>query len=299
MLLAVGDNRQHGGNLGYEDDVEACYRWDDTVPNHGRVAVGDVVALWDKVRLLGTAIVSRIEAATDQKTVRRCARCSSANIKARKTKQPLFRCFDCFSEFDEPLAFDKLVRTYAASYPDTWRPSDRFVPAATLRNCALSPRAQNSIRQLDWGRFVSGALSGSRERELLVASRVLSEGHVLRTVRLRVGQAAFRHRLLSLYGPRCAISGDCPLSVLDAAHLYSYAGTGRHHDQGGLLLRRDIHRLFDVGELAVDPETTRVDLDDSVAVFPAYAPLAGQALTVDLTPLQQKWLLLHWRQHRC
>lgn len=72
-------------------------------------------------------------------------------------------------------------------------------------------------------------------------------------MRVRVGQAEFRLRLLARYGNVCAFSGPSPTAALEAAHLYSYAAEGRHHDDGGFLLRRDLHRLFDLGLLAVEP----------------------------------------------
>jgi N-acyl homoserine lactone hydrolase len=42
---------------------------------------------------------------------------------------------------------------------------------------------------------------------------------------------------------------------LEAAHLYSYAASGVHHLDGGLLMRRDVHRLFDLGHHAVRPNS--------------------------------------------
>ena len=45
---AVGDDRQHGGNEGYDDDPAVHYSWDSTVPNHEAVVGGDVIIIWDK-----------------------------------------------------------------------------------------------------------------------------------------------------------------------------------------------------------------------------------------------------------
>lgn len=80
-------------------------------------------------------------------------------------------------------------------------------------------------------------------------------GHRQARVRVRVGQGGFRQRLLATQGPVCAFTGPGPAAALEAAHLYSYAAVGQHHDDGGLLLRRDVHRLFDQGDIAVDPRT--------------------------------------------
>jgi hypothetical protein len=73
---------------------------------------------------------------------------------------------------------------------------------------------------------------------------------------------------------------------------------GEHHVKGGLLLRRDVHRLFDLGHLAIDPETLTVDVAQSLAAFPAYASLAGKSLATPLTTGHRQWLRDHWEEHR-
>jgi hypothetical protein len=55
-----------------------------------------------------------------------------------------------------------------------------------------------------------------------------------------------------------------------------------HHTHGGLLLRRDIHRLFDDGSLAVNPSTLEVDVSTQLEPFPQYAVLHDRRLTVNL-----------------
>ncbi|MGC5387267.1 HNH endonuclease signature motif containing protein [Micromonospora chalcea] len=85
---------------------------------------------------------------------------------------------------------------------------------------------------------------------------------------------------------------------MEAAHLYSYAAVGQHHDDGGFLLRRDVHRLFDQGDIAVDPRTLTVSLRDELLRYPSYAPLHGQPLATKLERGQVAWIEKHWRQHR-
>ena len=53
------------------------------------------------------------------------------------------------------------------------------------------------------------------------------------------------------YGRRCTISGERTLSILDAAHTQSFGEGGGHETSNGLLLRTDIHRLFDLGYATV------------------------------------------------
>ena len=74
---------------------------------------------------------------------------------------------------------------------------------------------------------------------------------IARELVVRRGQAGFRNQLLAIYGC-CAMSGcDLP-EVLEAAHIVAYLGPGTNHVQNGLLLRSDLHALFDLGLLAFD-----------------------------------------------
>ena len=137
LLMAVGDDRQHGCNDGYEDDPNYSYTWDETVPNHANLRVGD------------------------------------------------------------------------------------------------RPDAQLSMRGLDWDALVEALRDHPRSAEVNDWTsrrqvRLNGGGHQMRMTRVRLGQAAFRARILARYGYVCAISGAAPPEVLDAAHLYSYADVGTH-----------------------------------------------------------------------
>ncbi|MEO1021298.1 MAG: HNH endonuclease, partial [Bacteroidota bacterium] len=69
--------------------------------------------------------------------------------------------------------------------------------------------------------------------------------------KVRLGQGAFRVQLTDAYKRKCAISGEKTLPVLDAAHIKPYAESGPHHIENGILLRADIHKLFDSGYLTL------------------------------------------------
>jgi putative restriction endonuclease len=70
-------------------------------------------------------------------------------------------------------------------------------------------------------------------------------------MRPRLGQGAFRLRITDSYERRCAISGERTLPILDAAHIRAYDAGGEHVPSNGLLLRTDIHRLFDLGYVTI------------------------------------------------
>jgi putative restriction endonuclease len=56
------------------------------------------------------------------------------------------------------------------------------------------------------------------------------------------------------YGRRCAITRERTLPALEAAHIRPYGAGGEHEARNGLLLRRDIHSLFDAGYVTVSPD---------------------------------------------
>lgn len=72
--------------------------------------------------------------------------------------------------------------------------------------------------------------------------------------RARLGQGAFRVLVTDTYHRRCAITGERTLPALEAAHIKPFAQQGPHSVSNGLLLRSDLHRLFDDGYLTVTPE---------------------------------------------
>ncbi len=70
----------------------------------------------------------------------------------------------------------------------------------------------------------------------------------------RHGQGTFRLRLLSAYGQQCAVTGEHAVPVLDAAHIQPYLGPASNHPQNGIVLRSDLHRLYDRGYVTVTPD---------------------------------------------
>ncbi len=73
-------------------------------------------------------------------------------------------------------------------------------------------------------------------------------------IRPRLGQGAFRVLVTDLYQRRCAVTEERTLPALEAAHIRPYGEGGEHEARNGLLLRRDIHSLFDAGYVTVTPD---------------------------------------------
>ncbi len=98
----------------------------------------------------------------------------------------------------------------------------------------------------------------------------------MRAIAQRRGQPLFRARLLDAYDRQCAITGCSALEVLEAAHVLPYKGDHTNRVDNGLLLRADLHTLFDC-------QLLWITADNTVALAPAllatdYASLQGQPL---------------------
>lgn len=72
--------------------------------------------------------------------------------------------------------------------------------------------------------------------------------------RARLGQGAFRVLVTDAYTRRCAITDERTLPALEAAHIQPFAKAGPNVTANGLLLRSDLHKLFDSGYLSVTPD---------------------------------------------
>jgi putative restriction endonuclease len=119
-----------------------------------------------------------------------------------------------------------------------------------------------------------------------------------RLVQPRLGQATFRIAVLDAYARACAVTEEHSLPALEAAHIRSYAHDGPHDVRNGLLLRADLHRLFDTGYITVTPELrlqVGARLRDEYNNGRSYYPLHGVRLHVpSATPHQPLKEFLEW-----
>lgn len=81
--------------------------------------------------------------------------------------------------------------------------------------------------------------------------------------RARLGQGTFRVLVTEAYARRCAITGERTLPVLEAAHIKPYSENGPHLISNGLLLRSDLHILFDEGYVTVT-EDLRIQVSGKI-----------------------------------
>lgn len=114
----------------------------------------------------------------------------------------------------------------------------------------------------------------------------------------RQGQAKFRQELLAIYEGRCAISGCNVVESLEAAHIVPYAGEQTNYVANGLLLRADLHTLFDLNLITIDPDSKTVLIAPSLQG--TYCEeLAGQKIYISDSPESRpskKALNYHYQQ---
>lgn len=114
------------------------------------------------------------------------------------------------------------------------------------------------------------------EQEAQVADGKDRRDKELRAIYVRRGQRAFRRKLLKAYGKACAVTGCKITELLEAAHISPYRGDHTNKVRNGLLLRADVHTLFDLGLLWINEQFT-VQVAKSVRRAP-YDQLHGVAL---------------------
>lgn len=121
-------------------------------------------------------------------------------------------------------------------------------------------------------------------------------------VRPRLGQGTFRVSVIEAYDRACAVTGEHSLPVLEAAHIRPYADDGPHEVRNGLLLRTDIHRLYDRGFVTVTPELEfrvspklRQRWENGRAYYALEGPLQGLPRRQDERPDPE---LLDWHARK-
>lgn len=105
-------------------------------------------------------------------------------------------------------------------------------------------------------RFDEFLLQQEEERGEAFDPKNISDGRkrIIAAVVRRLGQQAFRRKLLSAYAAQCAMTRCKTLWVLEAAHITPYRGLRTNAVSNGLLLRADIHTLFDLALISIEPK---------------------------------------------
>lgn len=163
-------------------------------------------------------------------------------------------------------------------FVDDWRPRGRvFVGSYVQASPHLHDPAKIAGTVIAAMRRLADATTPSRSRPR--APRTLAERYKQLIARLaRPNQRALRAMLMERHGGRCLISGCSEELALDAAHIDPVANEGSDDADNGLLLRADLHRLFDAGLLTItEGRPPRVAVAQQVATT-EYLSLTGAAV---------------------
>ena len=124
---------------------------------------------------------------------------------------------------------------------------------------------QGKTYQLDGGegrrileQCLGRARTGDRYWNVEPTAQIVAEGAARYgspvPVRPRMGQGLFSLAVRDAYDGACAVTHEHSAPVLEAAHIKPYGRGGEHRVDNGLLLRRDLHRLYDRGYVTVTPD---------------------------------------------
>lgn len=149
------------------------------------------------------------------------------------------------------------------------------------------PQSDAAARQLR-NAFDILHITDATERERLERQRETA------TRWARPKQREFRLLLLELYESRCAVTGCTVLDAIDAAHIIGVDGEGEDIKSNGIILRADVHRLFDNDLMAINPETGKLHFRDECKAD--YAEYEGSVLNFPRFGPKLDDFKVRWRQ---
>lgn len=292
---------RYWGNDGYHDDSSVFYRYDSFVANHKKVKQGDIVIITNRDKLLGISVINLLKSHPIQKKRNKCTHidCNSKKILLRKTIKPEWRC-DNGHEFDTPRVVFEPAIEFIANYSDDYK---KVTNISMEKLISETPRynGQMSIQEVNlaWAAEILGShpaqyLSMDATEAENDIPELLDEDQralVERQIRQRRGQKKFRDNLLKS-NPVCAVTGCALTDILEAAHIDSYRNN-THNDIGnGILLRSDMHTLFDLNLCAINPKTNTIHFSKK-SLSNGYDKFEGVELKIkhkllDI-PLKKRW----------
>lgn len=129
-------------------------------------------------------------------------------------------------------------------------------------------------------------LNSPTEHEILEIDEAQPKYGRFSLIRQRLGQGTFRVAVLDNYERGCAITNEHSLPALEASHIRPYSENGPHATSNGILLRADIHNLFDTGYVTVSPQY-RVEVSSRLrSEFEnghSYYPLHGKEIRLPIS----------------
>lgn len=120
-------------------------------------------------------------------------------------------------------------------------------------------------------------------------------------IRVRRGEVRLRNQLIRDYRSECAISGKCAKDLLEVAYVAPYPAGDVHSTRNTVLLRTDLHTMWDLNLIGVDPDTMEVHISDKMrgtyyeSFVGAKLALPRDGAPIDAVALKERWQ--HFAQH--
>lgn len=296
------DDLRYWGNDGYHDDSSIFYRYDSFVANHKNVKEGDIVIITNREDVLGISVIEKLETQHINKKRNKCVHpdCNAKKILPRKTIKPEWRC-DNGHEFDEPRVIFEPATEFVANYGSQYQKLSDITMSQLI---AETPRynGQMSIQEVNYHWAVALLASqptiilelkaGEADKDTPVLIDEDQRNIVERQIKQRRGQKTFRDQLLKS-NPICAITGCRLVDILEAAHIDAYRNYSHNHISNGLLLRSDIHTLYDLNLCAINPNTKTIHFS-AEALKNGYSKFEGLKINIKHN-IAKKPLLTRWR----
>ena len=226
---------------------------------------------------------------------------------ARFSWLPDWLAWDCFGAANGAATFEdfrRLLRVYQGSEgsprPDglqmvgfiillapVFFPRELWIPQPSSWTGNIQNNKSYSPDDPEWQALWTACIDRAGEFVRLPEGEAVAAQHgrygAPRLTVPRLGQGAFRVAVTDAYDRACAITGEHSLPALEAAHIRPFSSDGPHATTNGLLLRSDVHRLFDKGYVTVTRDY-RLEvgrrLKDDYANGRSYYPLHGQPISV-------------------
>lgn len=311
LLLAYGEEQSYGGHSGYNDIIHEVYRYDNFVPNHKRISEGDLVVIRNQEVLLGVARIILIESQEGVKERKRCPECNTTNFDQRTTKIPVFRCADGH-EFDNPIHQNEVCTNYSAYFGNTFIHANGVLDRHQLTRACPKYNQQLAMQLIEFDQIKSAIVNKVPGIESffddledqsylypLEAYEVETKQQdiaksVIRQIKERRGQKKIRQALIEFYGSKCVITGCDIVDILEAAHISPYSFDYNNAISNGLLLRSDIHTLFDLDLLGIDPQSLTIHLHQEVKKGD-YKKYENMELPSIAKRINQRALKIRWK----
>ncbi|MBB2147652.1 HNH endonuclease [Pedobacter gandavensis] len=298
VLKSVPDSDRSSQTIeSYKDEAGKSYNYDSNVPNAKKIKIGDQAIIINKKIILGIAEIQDITITKGVKTILKCPECNSSNISKRLKLTPVYKCNDQHF-FDHPKSDQVDVTRYSAKFQDSYVP----VPNSSILLSDLRPfyvrnynpnlsmqfvsnDVMSLFQQTSW-QFekntttdLSPEITLNEPENPYIYNNEDERITVERQLQARRGQKQFRDGLINRYGAKCMVTNCSILSIIEAAHINPYRGQKDNHGENGLLLRADIHTLYDLNLIAIEPISFTIHISDKIKGS-EYSELQGTTLKI-------------------